>query len=201
MTETTADREPIDPVTGEIGPKPKRTRQAAALPPQEPPAEPTKLEWSMEAEAEAEARYRAAGDEGWSLDEELKRIDGKRRADGSRPPQEELALTHWWAWCKEYEVAGRMAARADLDYDRRLGREVFKLRAHGERSAEVAATTAIAYVDQVWMAKLARDLAKARVDAADKNMKRLSAYLDQLRTRAADRRAMEQHSNWTGGRT
>jgi hypothetical protein len=167
----TDEGEPVDPVTGEIG-------------------EPTKLPdgWSAAVEQAAVDRFRSTG-RPFDLDAALKEATTYRR-------KQDQALASWWAWCNEYQAAAVEEARARTTFERLEGTVVFDLRSRGEKSAEVARQRAVAEYDDVFSAKLAYRLAEARKDAADKNMRRLSAMLDDLRTQEANNRAMHAHTDW-----
>jgi hypothetical protein len=167
----TDEGEPVDPVTGEIG-------------------EPTKLPdgWSAAVEQAAVERFRSTG-RPFDLDAALKESATYKR-------KQDQALGSWWAWCNEYQAARVEEVRAHSDFERKEGAIVFRLRSHGEKSAEVARMRAVAEYDDVFAAKLAYRLAEARKDVADKHMRRLSAMLDDLRTQEANKRAMHAHTDW-----
>lgn len=174
---TTAEGEPVDPETGEIQPP-----QSA-----EPPAA---LEgWSIEVERAAVARYREIG--------RLFDLDAALDAAGRKHRKQDQALEAWWAWCMEFRAAAFEEVRARTEFEREEGTIVFRLRQQGERSADVARMRALAEYDDLFVAKLGYRFAEARKIAADKNMRRLSAMLDDLRTQEANNRAMHEHSNWT----
>lgn len=111
--------------------------------------------------------------------------------------REDVILAEMWCWHDELSYQAITFANAKTYHGREVSKVVIKLRAEGERSAEVARESAD-NEDHIYNAHVAYRTAEQLIVGCREALKILHAELDKIRTDRADQRAADLQSARTG---